>query len=143
MSEIGKRIKQLRQKAGLNQRELADMAGVSFSTLRRWEVYGASPRVEEISKLAAALHVTEAELLNGAENESWTLEIKFDNSQKELVNMTADVPCLSSITGTKSGAVLTLSGKWYTFKDDAKFQDFVDQLIKARDKILRMSEDWC
>ncbi|MBR1602390.1 MAG: helix-turn-helix transcriptional regulator [Synergistaceae bacterium] len=143
MSEIGKRIKQLRQKAGLNQRELADMAGVSFSTLRRWEVYGASPRVEEISKLAAALHVTEAELLNGAENESWTLEIKFDNSQKELVNMTADVPCLSSITGTKSGAVLTLSGKWDTFKDDAKFQDFVDQLIKARDKILRMSEDWC
>ena len=143
MSEIGKRIKQLRQKAGLNQRELADMAGVSFSTLRRWEVYGASPRVEEISKLAAAIHVTEAELLNGAENESWTLEIKFDNSQKELVNMTADVPCLSSITGTKSGAVLTLSGKWDTFKDDAKFQDFVDQLIKARDKILRMSEDWC
>ena len=61
MSEIGERIKQLRQKAGLNQRELADMAGVSFSTLRRWEVYGASPRVEEISKLAAALHVTEAE----------------------------------------------------------------------------------
>ena len=64
MSEIGERIKQLRQKAGLNQRELADMAGVSFSTLRRWEVYGASPRVEEISKLAAALHVTEAELMS-------------------------------------------------------------------------------
>ena len=76
-----------------------------------------------------------------AKNESWTLEIKFDNSQKELVNMTADVPCISSVTGSKFGAVLTLSGKWGTFKDDARFQDFVDQLIKARDKILRISED--
>ena len=76
-----------------------------------------------------------------AKNESWTLEIKFDNSQKELVNMTADVPCISSVTGSKFDAVLTLSGKWGTFKDDARFQDFVDQLIKARDKILRISED--
>ena len=56
--------------------------------------------------------------------------------------MTADFPCISSVTGSKFGAVLTLSGKWDTFKDDAKFQDFVEQLIKARDKILRMSEDW-
>ena len=110
--------------------------------LSRYERGVLTPNSKTVLKIAQALNVTTAELLNGLQNESWTLEIKFDNSQKELVNMTADVPCLSSITGTKSGAVLTLSGKWDTFKDDAKFQDFVDQLIKARDKILRMSEDW-
>jgi len=102
-----------------------------------------TPKTLKLKKLAAALNVTEDELLNGPKNESWTLEIKFDNSQKELVNMTADFPCISSVTGSKFGAVLTLSGKWDTFKDDAKFQDFVDQLVKARDKILKMSEDWC
>lgn len=128
---------------GLTQIELAEKLKVSNLTVFRWEKGEREPRASDIANLAAALNVTEDELLNGPKNESWTLEIKFDNSQKELVNMTADFPCISSVTGSKFGAVLTLSGKWDTFKDDAKFQDFVDQLIKARDKILKMSEDWC
>ena len=136
------RLRDLRKKAGLTQKELAERINISLMTFKRWEWGQRAPRLEEIKRIAQALNVTEDELLNGPKNESWTLEIKFDNSQKELVNMTADFPCISSVTGSKFGAVLTLSGKWDTFKDDAKFQDFVDQLIKARDKILRMSEDW-
>lgn len=141
--KLGERIREARRKIGLNQTELGKAIGVEIKTISRWETDLSEPRVSDIAKLAQALNVTEDELLNGPKNESWTLEIKFDNSQKELVNMTADFPCISSVTGSKFGAVLTLSGKWDTFKDDAKFQDFVDQLIKARDKILKMSEDWC
>lgn len=103
-----------------------------------------TPKTLKLKKLAAALNVTEDELLNGPKNDTWTLELKFDNSNsnKELIDMVGDMPCISSITGTAKGAVLTLSGKWDTFRDDAKFQDFIDQLVKARDKILRLGEDW-
>lgn len=141
-NKFNDRLRELRKQAGLTQEELAKRINISLMTFKRWEWGQRAPRLEEIKRIAQALNVTEDELLNGPKNESWTLEIKFDNSQKELVNMTADFPCISSVTGSKFGAVLTLSGKWDTFKDDAKFQDFVDQLIKARDKILRMSEDW-
>ena len=142
-NKFNDRLRELRKQAGLTQEELAKRINISLMTFKRWEWGQRAPRLEEIKRIAQALNVTEDELLNGPKNESWTLEIKFDNSQKELVNMTADFPCISSVTGSKFGAVLTLSGKWDTFKDDAKFQDFVDQLIKARDKILKMSEDWC
>ncbi|MBR0044157.1 MAG: helix-turn-helix transcriptional regulator [Synergistaceae bacterium] len=138
-----KGLRAIRKKRGLTLQQLGDLTGIDFNSISRYERGVLVPNVRTIEKIASALNVTTDELLNGPKNESWTLEIKFDNSQKELVNMTADFPCISSVTGSKFGAVLTLSGKWDTFKDDAKFQDFVDQLIKARDKILKMSEDWC
>ena len=104
----------------------------------------ASPSIDSIKPLMEALGITEQELLNGPPNKTWTLELKFDNSNsnKELIDMVGDMPCISSITGTAKGAILTLSGKWDTFRNDAKFQDFIDQLVKARDKILRLGEGW-
>ena len=114
------------------------------TTIRRWEKGQGEPSISDIKKLAQALNVSEDELLSGSKSDTWTLELKFDNSNsnKELIDMVGDMPCISSITGTAKGAVLTLSGKWETFRDDAKFQDFIDQLVKARNKILRLGEDW-
>lgn len=141
-SDIGMRLRELRKKRGLTQRELASMVNVSFMTMRRWEASEHSPRIEEIKKLARALNVTEGELLSDSQDETWTLEIKIDNTVKEMIDMTENMPCIASITGTQNGALLTLSGKWDTFRDDAKFQDFIDQLVRARTKILRLGEDW-
>ena len=143
-NKFNDRLRELRKQAGLTQEELAKRINISLMTFKRWEWGQRAPRLEEIKRIAQALNVTEDELLNGPKNDTWTLEIKFDNSNsnKELIDMVGDVPCISSITGTAKGAVLTLSGKWDTFRDDAKFQDFIDQLVKARDKILRLGEDW-
>ena len=143
-NNFGKRLKELRKKAGLTQEKFCKMLDVSIVTVKRWEKGIRSPRIEEVKRITSVLNITEADLLNGPPNDTWTLEIKFDNSNsnKELINMVGDMPCISSITGTAKGAVLTLSGKWDTFRDDAKFQDFIDQLVKARDKILRLGEDW-
>ena len=142
--QIGERIRQARKNKGLSQEELGYLLNIHLNTVSSWENGVFLPKTLIMQKLAQVLNVSEAELLNGPPNETWTLELKFDNSNsnKELIDMVGDMPCISSITGTAQGAVLTLSGKWDTFRDDAKFQDFLDQLIKARGKILRLGEDW-
>ena len=140
----GNSITKFRELRGISQEELAEKLSIHITTLSRWENNHAEPKASYVKKLCEIFQCTEAELLNGLSNDTWTLELKFDNSNsnKELINMVGDMPCISSITGTAKGAVLTLSGKWDTFRDDAKFQDFIDQLVKARDKILRLGEDW-
>ena len=135
-------ITKFRNLRGIEQGELAEKLNVHITTLSRWENNHAEPKASHIKKLCEIFQCTEAEFLNGQPNDTWTLELKFDNSNKELIDMVGDMPCISSITGTTKGAVLTLSGKWDTFRDDAKFQDFIDQLVKARDKIVRLGEDW-
>jgi len=37
-------IRVFRKKSGLTQLELAELLKISFSTLRRWEVYGGQPK---------------------------------------------------------------------------------------------------
>ena len=54
-------------------------------TVRRWEMGKHSPRVEEIKRIAAALHVSEAELLNGPGRQE--LEVKILMGVKDLGNM--------------------------------------------------------
>ena len=61
---FGARLKALRKKAGLTQEELADVLGISYMTVRRWEAGKASPRVEDIPSIAQALGVPEADLLD-------------------------------------------------------------------------------
>ena len=61
---FGSRLKALRKKAGLTQEELADVLGISYMTVRRWEAGKASPRVEDIPSIAQALGVPEADLLD-------------------------------------------------------------------------------
>ncbi|MBQ6908952.1 MAG: helix-turn-helix transcriptional regulator, partial [Synergistaceae bacterium] len=101
-----KGLRAIRKKRGLTLQQLGDLTGIDFNSISRYERGVLVPNVRTIEKIASALNVTTDELLNGPKNESWTLEIKFDNSQKELVNMTADFPCISSVTGSKFGAVL-------------------------------------
>ena len=73
LSQIGARIKSLRKKKGLTQRELSALVGVSFSTLRRWEVYELQPRADEISRLAEVLGCNEYELVHESERIEITL----------------------------------------------------------------------
>lgn len=52
------RIKELRQKNGLYQSQLADAVGVSTSAVCKWETGAALPSIEKLPALAAALHCT-------------------------------------------------------------------------------------
>ena len=131
-------IKQWRKRVGLTQEKLADLVNVHLNTLSRWELGQREPRASEIAKLCEVLGVSEAELLRGPAEEKWVLEIKIADSKEEVIDMTGTMPCVAAITGTQSGANLQLSAKWETFRDDAKFQDFIDQVTRARGLLLEM-----
>ncbi len=62
---VGRRIKEVRQKAGFTQEELAENSGVDYKYLQTME--GKNPpnlKLETIEKLAQALKISPAKLLD-------------------------------------------------------------------------------
>ena len=95
--EIGfsERLRALRKKAGLTQEELAGLIDVSIMTVRRWEWGERNPRLDENRRLAAALHVTEAELLNGPDPETREFKLILDKEGEidmNIVNISGYAP---------------------------------------------------
>ena len=66
-SGFGKRLKELREAAGLSQYELAKRSEVSGASLSRIERGDRDPSWETVLKLARALNVTVAEFDTGAD----------------------------------------------------------------------------
>ena len=123
---------------GFTQAELAQRVGVGENSIARYERNEMTPSLTVGHAIAEALGVSESELLRGPAEEKWVLEIKIADSKEEVIDMTGTMPCVAAITGTQSGANLQLSAKWETFRDDAKFQDFIDQVTRARGLLLEM-----
>jgi transcriptional regulator with XRE-family HTH domain len=63
MVHIGQRLKRQRTLRALTQAELADRAGVTTATVARIERDEIEPRMTTLRKLAAALEVDPAELV--------------------------------------------------------------------------------
>ncbi len=62
--KFGKKIQELRQKRGLTQEELSEIAGIDYKYLQKIE--GKSPpniKLETLEKIAKALKITPAKLL--------------------------------------------------------------------------------
>lgn len=66
----GRFIKEMRQKAGLTQKELAEKLNCTDKAVSRWETGKGFPDVSYLMDLAAALHVDVSELLLGQKIES-------------------------------------------------------------------------
>lgn len=60
--EMGKRLQQLRRKAGLSQSQLARAADVPIGSLRNWEHGRRTPLLDAAARLAQALSVSLDEL---------------------------------------------------------------------------------
>jgi transcriptional regulator with XRE-family HTH domain len=63
MASTGSRLKQLREAAGLSQRELAREIKQDQSNIHFWETTGKIPRSDVLAPMAKALGVTVEELL--------------------------------------------------------------------------------
>ena len=59
----GESLRDLRLKAGVTQRQLADAAGVREQQVYRWEQGKAKPRWSSMLKIAPILNLTIAELM--------------------------------------------------------------------------------
>lgn len=57
-AQLGKRLRDLREQAGLSQEELAAKAQVSRASIQNWEAARTAPRRAESRRLAAALGIT-------------------------------------------------------------------------------------
>ena len=138
----GSNITKLRDEHNISQEELADLLNIHVTTLSRWENNHAESKASHIKRLCEIFQITESELLSAPQDERWVLEIKVDNSKKEMIDMTNNMPCVAQVSGTQNGACLTLAGKWEIFADEAKFQEFIEQIKNSREKILNMKKDW-
>lgn len=61
---LSSNLKNLREKLGYSQKELADLALVSQSVIGHIEANNRCPRTDTLQKIAKALGVTVSELLN-------------------------------------------------------------------------------
>ena len=76
---IGMRIRRLRERRGLTQRELADAAGLGESALRNYELGARAPKERQIESLAKALRVRpEAFEVTGIETDLQLIHALFN-----------------------------------------------------------------
>ena len=80
MNNIGQRIKLLRKKNDLTQEALADLLGVTYKSVSKWECGLTSPDLALIVPLAKILGITTDELLGATERDK-----RLDELEKEYV----------------------------------------------------------
>lgn len=76
-------IKEIRQKRGMKQVELAKAMNVGQSAIAMWETGAAHPRADKLPELARILDCTVDELLRPAETEE-TARFNIPVSKKEV-----------------------------------------------------------
>lgn len=69
MTDLGKRILELRKKKNLSQTDLAKAADVSYAQIGRYETKSTQPPAEVLKKIADALDTTVDYLINGDTDE--------------------------------------------------------------------------
>lgn len=78
----GEKIKTLRQKKGLTQKQLGDLCGMADSAIRRYENGRAKPKIETLKKIASALRVPITDLI---QDEDISLKIVKKDGSLETV----------------------------------------------------------
>ena len=82
MVDFGKKLKKLRQNAGLTQQQLADKLWVTKTTVSYYELSDRNPSPEILIKIAKAFHVSTDYLL-GLEDKQQYLDVS-DLSQENI-----------------------------------------------------------
>ncbi len=78
MNNIGKRIKELRKKNDLTQENLADMLGVTYKAVSKWECGVTVPDLSLIVPMARVFHVSTDTILGMQSPESDERKLYFD-----------------------------------------------------------------
>lgn len=82
--KIGEKIKQLRQRDGRKQEDLANALGVSPQAISRWEVNGGYPDMEILPAIANYFHVSIDELFGYSKDREEKLKTILDKAEKAL-----------------------------------------------------------
>lgn len=79
--QIGTRIREAREKAGLNRPQLGEASGIPWRTIERFEYGSQEPSVTRLLSICEALAVPMAELLSNEELENSSAHVGFSESQ--------------------------------------------------------------
>ena len=141
---FGNILRQFREKKGLTQQKLADDISVSLKTVQRWEKNERQPRIEEVKKIALALHVSVDDLLheNRTQSSGWVLTVRIANDfREEVIDLSKGIPRISTIATSKEGGLLTLGGSYELWTDDNNFKKLISDLKKFRSTVIQNGID--
>ena len=124
--------------------KLSEMIGVQLNTIWRWESERASPSIEMAKTLSKIFGISESELLNGPNSQTWELKLvvnKTGNTEGGILDMTGLATATLEIGDLSMG--ITLSAPFALWEDDVKFEELVEQLRRKRRTGLKTRrEDW-
>ena len=129
-----------RKKQGVTQAKLAEMVNIGVNSIARYERDEIKPSIETANVIAQVLGVTVEELLNGPSSENWELKILM--KKEGVIDMTSKQS--SAVLNISDEAMaITLSAGYELWKDDAKFEELIEQLRRKRAIVLKMrKEEW-
>ena len=84
MYQLGERIREERIKNNYTQNQLAEMLGIKSGTFSRYETNEIEPRVTNLCKIAAALHVS-VDYLCGMESSGTMSMVGLTNEQTKII----------------------------------------------------------
>ena len=151
MNHIGEKIKELRRKKDLTQEKLAEMLGVAYQTVSKWETGITSPDLSLIVPLARLFGVTTDELfcynesaddllkekLDSDYEETWQsgdLKKRFEISEKAVKEFPRDMEWLDRLAWCQS----MLS---FEIKDDSEYARQQEEAIKKFAVVIENAED--
>lgn len=138
-------LKYYREKAGLSMNKLSEMIDVQLNTIWRWESERASPSIEMAKTLSKIFGISESELLNGPNSQTWELKLvvnKTGNTEGGILDMTGATSTATLEIGDFSMGI-TLSAPFALWEDNAKFEELIEQLRRKRRIGLKTRrEDW-
>lgn len=80
--EIGSRIRTYRQKAGLSQEQLAELVGVSFQQIQKYESGFTTLNITKLQQIALALNVSVTDFFDAAPSKG---EVILTAEERELL----------------------------------------------------------
>ena len=124
--------------------KLSEMIGVQLNTIWRWESERASPSIEMAKTLSKMFGISESELLNGPNSQTWELKLvvnKTGNTEGGTLDMTGLATATLEIGDLSMG--ITLSAPYVLWENNEEFEKLVEQLRRKRKTGLRTRhEDW-
>ena len=132
-NEFSQRLQELRKREGFSQAKLAELVGVSFMTVRRWECGEVIPRLNEIRRLSEVLHQTIDELLNSSESNKIkiTLVYDWDKMREGSIDMNMNMNDFELILGSQGQIGLKGSGKFTSREDINEFLSRVKEQLEV------------
>ena len=151
MNHIGEKIKEQRRKKDLTQEKLAEMLGVTYQTVSKWETGITSPDLSLIVPLARLFGITTDELFCYSESadellkkkldddyeETWQsgdLKKRFEIAQQAVNEFPGDMNWLDRLAWAQS----MLS---FEIKDDAEYAAQQEEAIKKFAVVIENSDD--